>query len=86
MMVLKMHHKAFRYSLGDLKGIGPSIATHRIFMEDGAQHVANFQRKLKLEMKEVVRKEIIRLLDACIIYHVKESDWVNLVHCVLKKG
>ena len=86
MMVLKMHRKAFGYSLDDLKGISPSIATHRIFMEDGAQPVADFQRKLKPEMKEVVRKEIIRLLDAGIIYHVKESDWVSPVHCVPKKG
>ena len=37
-------------------------------------------------MKEVVRKEIIRLLDAGIIYHVAESDWVSPVHCVPKKG
>jgi hypothetical protein len=32
MMVLKMHRKAFGYSLDELKGISPSIATHQIFM------------------------------------------------------
>ena len=37
-------------------------------------------------MKEVVRKEIVRLLDAGIIYPVKESEWVSHVHCVPKKG
>jgi hypothetical protein len=37
-------------------------------------------------MKEVVRKEIIYLMDACIIYHVKESDWLSIAHCVPKKG
>jgi hypothetical protein len=84
-MILKMHRKAFVYSLDDLKGISRSIATPRIFVEDGAQPVADFQRKLKPEMKEVVRKEIICLLDAGIIYHVKESDWVSLVHCIPKK-
>jgi hypothetical protein len=36
-------------------------------------------------MKEVVRKEVILLLDAGIIYLVKESDWVSPVHCVPKK-
>jgi hypothetical protein len=56
MMVLKMHRKAFWYFLDDLKWISPSIATHRIFMEEGAQPVADFRRKLKPEMKEVVRK------------------------------
>jgi hypothetical protein len=51
MMVLKMHRKAFGYSLDDLKGINPSIATYRIFMEDGAQSLANFQWELKPEIK-----------------------------------
>ena len=37
-------------------------------------------------MKEVVRKEIIKLLEAGIIYPVADSDWVSPVHCVPKKG
>ena len=37
-------------------------------------------------MKEVVRKEILKLLEAGIIYHVAHSDWVSPVHCVPKKG
>ena len=37
-------------------------------------------------MKEVVRKEILKLLEAGIIYPVADSDWVSLFHCVPKKG
>ena len=37
-------------------------------------------------MKEVVRKEILKLLEAGIIYPVVDSQWVSLVHCVPKKG
>ena len=37
-------------------------------------------------MKEVVRKEILKLLEAGIIYPVADSEWVSLVHCVPKKG
>ena len=37
-------------------------------------------------MKEVVRKEILKLLEAGIIYPVADSDWVSPVHCVPKKG
>ena len=37
-------------------------------------------------MKEVVRKEILKLLEACIIYPVADSQWVSHVHCVPKKG
>src|SRR3954468_9125922 len=37
-------------------------------------------------MKEVVRKEILKLLEAGIIYPVVDIDWVSPVHCVPKKG
>ena len=36
-------------------------------------------------MKEVVRKEILKLLEAGIIYPVADSQWVSHVHCVPKK-
>ena len=37
-------------------------------------------------MKELVRKEILKLLEVGIIYPVADSDWVSHVHCVPKKG
>jgi hypothetical protein len=37
-------------------------------------------------MREVVKKEVIKLLDAGIIYPVPQSEWVNPVHCVPNKG
>ena len=37
-------------------------------------------------MKEVVRKEILKLLEAGITYPVADSQWVSPVHCVPKKG
>ena len=37
-------------------------------------------------MKEVVRTEILKLLEASIIYHIVDSRWVSHVHCVPKKG
>ena len=37
-------------------------------------------------MKEVVRKEILKVLKAGIFYPVADSQWVSPVHCVPKKG
>jgi hypothetical protein len=37
-------------------------------------------------MREVLKKEIIKLLDARIIYPVPHSKWVSPVHCLPKKG
>ena len=37
-------------------------------------------------MKDVVRTEILKLLEAGIIYPIADSRWVSLVHYVPKKG
>ena len=37
-------------------------------------------------MKDVVINEILKLLDARIIYPIADSRWVSPVHCVPKKG
>ena len=37
-------------------------------------------------MKEVVRNEILKLLEAGIICPIADSQWVSPVHCVPKKG
>lgn len=42
MKTLRNHRKAFGYSMDDLKGINPSICTHRIYMEEGATPIKEF--------------------------------------------
>ena len=37
-------------------------------------------------MKEVVRTEILKLLEACIIYPIADSRWVSQVYCFPKNG
>ena len=37
-------------------------------------------------MKEVVRKEVLKWLDAGVIYPILDSSWVSPVHVVPKKG
>src|SRR5215216_794795 len=55
-------------------------------MEPDAKPVVDHQRWLYPKMKEVVRNEILKLLEAGIIYPVADSGWVSPVHCVPKKG
>lgn len=59
---------------------------HRIALEDGAKNSVESQRRLNPAMKEVTRKEIIKWIDAEIIYPIADSTWVSLVQCVSKKG
>ena len=55
-------------------------------MEPGAKSVVDHQHRLNPKMKEVVRTEILKLLEAGIIYPIADSRWVSPVHCVPKKG
>jgi hypothetical protein len=55
-------------------------------MEDQCKPVVDHQRRITHAMREVVKKEVIKLLDAGIIYPVPHSEWVSPVQCVPKKG
>ena len=54
-------------------------------MEPDAKPVVDHQHRLNSKMKEVVRTEILKLLEAAIIYPIADSRWVSPVHCVPKK-
>ncbi|KAK1683833.1 hypothetical protein QYE76_044681 [Lolium multiflorum] len=84
--ILKKHRRAIGYTLDDLKGISPSICQHAINMEDDAKPVVEHQRRLISKMKDVVRNEVLKLLEAGIIYPIADSRWVSPVHYVPKKG
>jgi hypothetical protein len=83
--LLKKHKKVIGYSIKDLKGLSPAFCTHRIPMEDQFKLIVEHQRRLTHAMRQVVKKEVIKLLDAGIIYPVLDSEWVSPVHCVPKK-
>ncbi|KAG8501079.1 hypothetical protein CXB51_003200 [Gossypium anomalum] len=55
-------------------------------MEDEYKPCVQAQRRLNPNMKEVVKAEVIKLLDAGIIYPISDSSWVNPVQVVPKKG
>ncbi|GKD11476.1 reverse transcriptase domain-containing protein [Tanacetum coccineum] len=84
--VLKKHKEAFAWKTSDIPGISPSFCKHKINIEDDDKPVIQKQRRLNPNMKEVIKNETIKLLDAGIIYPIEDSPWVSLVHCVPKKG
>jgi hypothetical protein len=84
--LLEKHKKVIGYSINDLKGLSPAFCTHRIPMEDQCKLVVDHQRRLTHAMREVVKKEAIKLLNVRIIYLVPHSEWVSPVHCVPEKG
>ncbi|CAN6440536.1 unnamed protein product [Victoria cruziana] len=65
--ILRDHKKAIGWQVSDLRGISPTFCMHRIHLEEGSKPSREFQRKLNPALKEVVKKEIIKWLDAGII-------------------
>ena len=53
--VIRAHQNAIGYSIGDLKGISPSMCMHRIYMEDDHKASIEHQRRLNPNMKEGVK-------------------------------
>ncbi|GJS38057.1 reverse transcriptase domain-containing protein [Tanacetum coccineum] len=84
--VLKIHKEAFAWKITDILGICPSFYKHKIQLLDDKKPIVQKQRRLNPNMQEVVKKEIIKLLDTGITYPIADSPWVSPIHCVPKKG
>ncbi|CAN6712697.1 unnamed protein product [Malus baccata var. baccata] len=84
--VLKEFKSALGWTLADINGISPTTCMHHIFLEQGAKPTREAQRRLNPPMMEVVKKEIIKLLDCGVIYPISDSRWVSPIQCVPKKS
>ncbi|KAM1381105.1 hypothetical protein ACFX2I_022750 [Malus domestica] len=84
--VLKDHKTAIAWSIVDIKGINPATCMHRILLEEGAKPTREAQRRLNPLMMEVLKKEVIKLLDVGIIYPISDSKWVSLIQVVPKRS
>lgn len=77
---LGKHRRALRYLLHDITCIYPNLCMHMIYLEDESAYSIEHQRMLNPNLKDVVKKEIKKILEAGIIY-----DMVSPSHMVRKK-
>ncbi|GKC59249.1 hypothetical protein Tco_1086847 [Tanacetum coccineum] len=84
--VLKSHKQAIAWKLSKIKGIDPQFCTHKILMEDDFKPVVQHQRRVNLKIQKVIKKEVVKFLDAGLIYPISDSPWVSPVHFIPKKG
>ena len=84
--VLREHKTALGWTIADIKGISPALCMHHIYLEEHAKSSREMQRRLNPNMKEVVRTEVLKLLDVGIIYPISDSTWVSPVQVVPKKS
>jgi hypothetical protein len=83
--LLQKHKRVIAWQMADIKGISPTICMHKILLEENSKNSVECQRRLNPIMKEVVKKEIIKWLDAGIIYPIFDSVRVSPVQCVPKR-
>ncbi|GJS99338.1 hypothetical protein Tco_0820508 [Tanacetum coccineum] len=65
--VLKSHKRAIAWKISDIKGIDLSFCTYKILMEDDFKPTVQHQRRVNPKIHEVIKKEVIKLLDAKLL-------------------
>ena len=79
--VLRARKEAIGWNLSD-----PSLCTHRIFLEDDSRSSREAQRRLNPKVWNVVKDDILKWLNAGIIYPISDNPWVSPVHVVPMKA
>ena len=68
-----------------MKGIHPSIVSHRVNVLPTARPVRQRVRRFHLDRQKIIRDEIDKLLEAGFIREVEYPDWLANVVVVPKK-
>nr|GFB47333.1 reverse transcriptase domain-containing protein [Tanacetum cinerariifolium] len=84
--VLKSHKRAIAWKLSDIKRIDPEFYTYKILMEKDFEPAIQHQRRVNPKIHDVIKNEVLKLLDARLIYPISDNPWVSPMHCVPKKG
>ena len=84
--VPRKNKQTIGWKISDLKGISPLVCTNHIYLEEEAKLVRQPQRRLNPHMQEVIRAEVLKLLQTGIIYPISDSTWVSPTQVVPKKS
>ncbi|RVW27944.1 Transposon Ty3-I Gag-Pol polyprotein [Vitis vinifera] len=85
--ILRQNHDIFAWAHSDMKGIHPSIASHRLNVFSTARPVQQKIRRFHPDRQKVIRNEIDKLLESGFIREVAYPDWLaNMVVVPKKEG
>nr|GEY99208.1 reverse transcriptase domain-containing protein [Tanacetum cinerariifolium] len=83
--VLKSHKRAITWKLSDIKGIDLKFYTHKILMEDDFEPAVQHQRRVNSKIHDVIKNEVLKLLDTGLIYPISDNPW-DKSHFMVKEG
>nr|GFB77588.1 reverse transcriptase domain-containing protein [Tanacetum cinerariifolium] len=75
--VLKSHKRAIAWKLSDIKGIDPEYCTHKILIEEDFKPAVQHQRRVNPKIHDVIKNEVLKLLDDGLIYPISDSPWIE---------
>nr|GEU59773.1 reverse transcriptase domain-containing protein [Tanacetum cinerariifolium] len=75
--VLKSHKRSIAWKLSDIKGINLEFCTHKVLMEEDFEPTVQHQRRVNLKIHDVIKNEVLKLLDAGLIYPIFDSPWIS---------
>nr|GEU68830.1 reverse transcriptase domain-containing protein [Tanacetum cinerariifolium] len=75
--VLKSHKRKVAWKITDIMGIDPRFCTYKILMEEDYKPAMQSQRRVNPKLHEAIKKEVIKLLDAGMIYPISNSPWTR---------
>nr|GEV49723.1 reverse transcriptase domain-containing protein [Tanacetum cinerariifolium] len=70
-----LHKRAIAWKLSDIKGIDPEFFTHKFLMEEKFEPAVQHQRRVNPKIHNVIKNEVLKLLDARLIYPISNSPW-----------
>ena len=83
---LKENSDVFAWSQGDVPGIDPEIAMHKLFTNPKHSLVRQKQKKFAPERLKVIEDEVKKLIKANVVREIHYLDWLANVVVAPKKG
>jgi len=83
---MRQHLDAFAWDYKEMKGVHPSVCTHHIYIKEGCKPMRQPQRRMNPTLKEIMKEELRKLLDARFIYPISDSEWVSPLVLVPKNN
>jgi hypothetical protein len=84
--LLQENKEVFAWDYTDMKGIAPDLCTHRIYIKEDFRPICQPQRRMNPNLKEILKEELQKLLNAGFIYPISDSEWVSPLVIVPKKN
>ena len=59
-----------------MNGLPSNLCTHHIYIKSDSRPVCQPQRRMNPNLRDIVKEEIQKLLEAGFIYPISDSEWV----------